>query len=108
MAIASATGSQVINVLIGLGLPWIISTSASLPVHVRGYEKLQLMGCFQAVCVGFYLLILLVPTIPTWGGPGRAMLGRKKGLLLLIAYVFAAGSYAEAGRLHVHEIAQFW
>lgn len=100
MAIASATGSQVINVLIGLGLPWIISTSASLPVYVRGYEKLQLMGCFQAVCVGFYLLILLVPTIPTWGGPGRAMLGRKKGLLLLIAYVFvAAALYAEAGRL---------
>ena len=53
MAIASAAGSQVINVLIGLGLPWIISTSASLPVHVRGYEKLQFMGCFQAVCVGF-------------------------------------------------------
>ena len=107
MAIASATGSQVINVLIGLGLPWIISTSASLPVHVRVYEKLQFMGCFQAVCVGFYLLILLVPTIPTWGGPGRAMLGRKKGLLLLIAYVFAAALYAEAGRLHVREVAQF-
>ena len=34
MAIAGVTGSQLINVLIGLGVPWSITTLASHPVMI--------------------------------------------------------------------------
>ena len=40
MAVASAVGSQVMNVLIGLGMPWLLSTSAGMPITLA--DKAQL------------------------------------------------------------------
>jgi len=40
MAVASAVGSQVINVLVGLGLPWLLSSSAGREVAIKGRSEL--------------------------------------------------------------------
>jgi sodium/potassium/calcium exchanger 5 len=97
MAIASATGSQVINVLIGLGLPWAIATTGPEPVVVNNHHELTVMNCFMAMCVIIYTAVLLLPSIPTWGKRGgRAMLGRREGIGLIVAYALVVSLYQVA------------
>ena len=57
------------------------------------------MGYFILVSVLAYIGALLLPTVPTWGGPGKAELGVCKGWLLLGVYVLVMGTYAMAGRI---------
>jgi Ca2+/Na+ antiporter len=89
MAVSNSTGSQIINILIGLGLPWSISNMAGLTVPVPGVGILQVMGGFQMGNVAIYLSLLLLPTMQTWrpGDHSKASLGRKKGAALLVTYV---------------------
>jgi len=100
MAVASAVGSQVINVLIGLGVPWACATGAGVKVKLpENGELIELMYLMYA-CVGVYLLTLLAPTIPTWGREGRVLLGRTQGWILFGAYGLIAGGYAVQIALH--------
>ena len=55
------------------------------------------MGNFILVSVVAYIAALLLPTLPTWGGPGKARLGHAKGWLLLAVYVLVMSAYALAG-----------
>ena len=48
----------------------------------------------------FYVLLLLGPTVSTWGGVGHVELGRPQGWLLFGAYALAAGIFI-AHMLHV-------
>ena len=36
MAVSNSTGSQIINILIGLGLPWLISNMGGQQISVEG------------------------------------------------------------------------
>ena len=45
MAVASAVGSQVINVLVGLGVPWLITAAAGQQIAVRAHAELQVRPC---------------------------------------------------------------
>lgn len=99
MAVASATGSQVMNILVGLGMPWLVTGAAGQRVVVPEHAQLSHMAMFQLGCVAVYAGVLLLPAVPTWGGRGRAELGRGKGLALLGTYVAVCTAYRLWGQL---------
>ena len=45
MAISSAVGSQVINILLGAGVPWFMSNSAEVVIYVDAHGVLHAMTC---------------------------------------------------------------
>lgn len=95
MAVASAVGSQVINILIGLGVPWMLTTAAGLPVMFPDQQDMSLLMTMTYLmfgCVAVYMSVLL-PTLPTWGGVGTAELGRPQGWYLFVAYAIAAAIF---------------
>ena len=89
MAVSNSTGSQIINILIGLGVPWLISNLAGRTVTIHGVSSLQVMASFQGVNVAVYFSLLLLPTVRTWrpGDHSKASLGKRKGQLLVGWYV---------------------
>lgn len=89
MAVSNSTGSQIINICIGLGLPWLITNIAGRSVPVPGVDTLRIIGGFQAANVAIYFSLLLLPTIQTWrpGDHSKAALSRRKGAILLATYV---------------------
>ena len=91
MAVSNSTGSQIINILIGLGLPWLITNMAGRTVNVHGVGSLRVMASFQTVNVAIYFSLLLLPTIHTWrpGDHSKASLGKRKGRILMVTYVTA-------------------
>ena len=97
MAVASATGSQVVNVLIGLGLPWLISNVFGKLIHIRSHVELAFMSRFMFGCIAAYAAVLILPTVPTWGTRARARLGKREGWTLVVVYVAVVGLYGVAG-----------
>jgi len=89
MAVGNSSGSQIINILIGLGLPWTLSCLADRPIIVGHHAQMQVMAYFQATNVAFFTTIVLLTTVRTWrrGDHGKATLGRRKGAALLALYV---------------------
>ena len=96
MAVSNSTGSQIINILIGLGLPWLISTMASVPVPVHRPAQILQMAAFQGANVFLYLSLVLFVTWRTWrrGDHSKASLGRRKGAALVALYVVVLSVYA--------------
>jgi Ca2+/Na+ antiporter len=101
MAVASAVGSQVINILIGLGLPWTMSGAVDRPIRIADRLELIQMVWAMWACIGAYLLILVTPTLPTWCRQGTASLGRREGAFLIAAYFAAVLLYAVESKLHI-------
>mmetsp|Transcript_1570 Transcript_1570/g.5078 ORF Transcript_1570/g.5078 Transcript_1570/m.5078 type:complete len:187 (+) Transcript_1570:3-563(+) len=95
MAVSNSTGSQILNILVGLGMPWLISCLAGRPVRVRGHGQLEVMAYFQAANVSVYSLLILFATACTWrrGDHSKASLGRHKGATLVGTYLLAISSY---------------
>merc|ERR1719313_1288108 len=89
MAVSNCTGSQILNILVGLGMPWTISCLSGQPVRIPGHEQLQVMAYFQVVNIVAYFCLVLLPSVHTWrcGMRGRALLGKTQGTLLVILYV---------------------
>ena len=78
MAVASAIGSQVMNILIGLGLPWTISTCYGMPIVVPDEPELATMVYLEVVCVLTYVVVVMAPTVFTWGRfGGPPSIGRR-------------------------------
>ncbi|KAL1523131.1 hypothetical protein AB1Y20_018087 [Prymnesium parvum] len=103
MAVSNSTGSQIINILIGLGLPWLLSSMAGKDIPLgSSAEVLQGMARMQALNVVVYLSLILLPTVPTWrpGDHSKASLGRKQAFALLLTYVVSIG--IEAFSLATH------
>lgn len=93
MAVASAVGSQVMNILIGLGVPWLLSTSVGIPIPIVDTAQLSVMTYLMVACWVVYVAVLLLPTLPTWGRYGRASLGPQQGYILFAAYAVASVIY---------------
>ena len=96
MAVASAAGSQVVNVLVGLGLPWLLTAGAGKDTPMpsdKGLAHLNFMMVLTVGCVAVYLGVLLAPTVGTWGGEGKATLGRPQGYLLCLAYALVVAIF---------------
>merc|ERR1712217_355947 len=96
MAISNSTGSQILNILLGLGMPWTLCGLFGRPVPVPDHGLLQVMAYFQAVNVAVYTALLLLATAPTWrfGNHSKATLGRRKGALLILVYLTGLAAYA--------------
>lgn len=96
MAVSNSTGSQILNILGGLGFPWLLSCMAGRPVLVRGHSQIQVMAYIQAANIAVYMSLVLLTTIPTWrpGDHSKAELGRGKGAALVAVYAAALSVYA--------------
>lgn len=65
-----ARHAQVINVLIGLGVPWTITTGVGLPIKIESVGdsasgSLLTLVWYVYGCLAVYLLVLLAPTVPS-------------------------------------------
>jgi Ca2+/H+ antiporter len=93
MAVSNATGSQIINILIGLGFPWLMTgaTGRQVALPSSSIGTLQLLASLQGANVAVYFSLLLLPTVRTWlpGDHSKAVLGRHKGAIFLSVYAIA-------------------
>ena len=91
MAIANVVGSQVINILIGLGLPWFISGMAGLHVKVKGHDDLTGAGGFLIGCIVAFSAMLIVPIAFNCKKP---RLSKWKGRVMSAWYVLTLLCYS--------------
>jgi len=77
MAVANAVGSNVFDILVGLGLPWLIVIVVAASVVNVGVQ--DLWGPTIVLLTTVVLLFVLLST-------GR-LLSRKEGWLLVVAYL---------------------
>ena len=54
--------AQIINILIGLGLPWTLSCLGGRDIVVGHHAQIQVMAYFQATNVAFFVSIILLVT----------------------------------------------
>ena len=89
MAVSNSCGSQIINILIGLGLPWTLSCLSGKNIKVGDHEQIQVMAYFQSANVLVFVSIILFTTYKTWkrGDHSKASLGKRKGTVLVCMYV---------------------
>lgn len=92
MAVSNSFGSQIINILIGLGVPWAISNAAGTAIHVGDVWHIRVMGGLQA-CNVFALFTVLLGVALTCGEE-KAVLTRRKGGVLLLMYISGVVAYA--------------
>lgn len=92
MAVSNSFGSQIINILIGLGMPWAISNAAGMPIHIGDVWHIRLMGGLQACNVVALFSVLL--GIALTSCESKAVLTRTKGGVLLLMYITGVGVYS--------------
>ncbi len=94
MAVSNAIGSQVINIAIGLGLPWLIATASEKNgevFQITDHDQIQVAAYFQlgAVTINFLLLLGLA----VYRKENKALLTRTKGYILITCYVIIVAAY---------------
>merc|ERR1719487_645211 len=77
MAVSNALGSNIFDILLGLGLPWLISLMIGKPVVFLGVGRLLY---WVAVLMGTLVVFMLVVVASGW------KLGFKMGLVLVSTY----------------------
>ena len=87
MAVSNCQGSQVINIGIGLGLPWLLTNMTGQNVAVCGHQILQISAVFQT-CVVLCNFCLLVGWSIIYQQK-KAQLESWKAAALLVIYVMA-------------------
>jgi len=92
MAVSNSFGSQIINILIGLGMPWTMSCTAGQPIALTDVAHIRIMGCIQAVHVAVIFSALL--GVAFAGGHTKAVLSKGKGAGLLAMYAAGVAFYA--------------
>lgn len=84
-AVSNAVGSQVINVALGVGLPFLIYNCATgLPIATPAGDLVLLASCLLIV-VGAYLILALAPVFII----GQAGIHKYGGYFLLVAFLGA-------------------
>mmetsp|Transcript_7667 Transcript_7667/g.11610 ORF Transcript_7667/g.11610 Transcript_7667/m.11610 type:complete len:434 (+) Transcript_7667:76-1377(+) len=92
MAVANSIGSQIINICLGLGFPWVIHNMAGKPVEIQDHKSLQVAVFFQAGVVFFSFCIFLGSALVL--RQKKAILNRTKGCALILAYIAVLSAYA--------------
>mmetsp|Transcript_27195 Transcript_27195/g.86380 ORF Transcript_27195/g.86380 Transcript_27195/m.86380 type:complete len:523 (+) Transcript_27195:2620-4188(+) len=108
MAVSNSCGSQIINILVGLGLPWFLSNWAGIQISIPEHEDLALMAGVQSVVIAVFTALLLCTTIHTWrpGDHRKAILGPGKGTALLLCYAACVAGYPVVHYLFDHDPAR--
>ena len=94
MAVSNALGSQIINILIGLGLPWLLVDSfggREGGVCVTDHISLQFAASFQFCAVAMNFILLL--GVAVYQRTNKAHLTKFKGKIFLGAYAVVVMSY---------------
>lgn len=85
MAVSNAIGSQIINILIGLGLPWMITDLVpGNCVRLYAHKALQYAAIFQFSIVGTFLALLL--GVALLFKQNKAVLSKAKARFLMACY----------------------
>ena len=100
MAVANSCGSQITNILLGLGLPWFLADlkadgSGQAPqayVQVSDHAHLQVASFFQFFNLTLFVVALLL--MAALQNTTKAQLTKRKGLMFMAAYVLCIGGYA--------------
>lgn len=105
MAVSNSCGSQIINILVGLGLPWFLSNWAGIQISIPEHEDLALMAGVQSVVIAVFTALLLCTTIHTWrpGDHRKAILGPGNGTALLLCYAACVAGYPVVHYLFDHD-----
>ena len=86
MAVSNAIGSQIINILIGLGMPWMITDLVKGHcVRLYAHKSLQYAAFFQFGIVATFLTLLLGSALIF--GQNKAVLSKGKARFLMCGYV---------------------
>jgi Ca2+/Na+ antiporter len=93
MAVSNALGSQIINIAIGLGLPWLLATSLESDgsIQVTDHDDIQIAGYFQFGAVLVNVTLLLGSA--WYFGDNKAKLTAQKGKILACTYLAVIVSY---------------
>ncbi|GAB5366910.1 hypothetical protein AAMO2058_001184400 [Amorphochlora amoebiformis] len=92
MAVANSIGSQIINICLGLGVPWALQNAIQGPVEIQDHESLQIAVWFQAGVVAFSFSLFLGHAFVL--RLKKAILHRGKGYALIFAYIAVLCGYA--------------
>lgn len=86
MAVANALGSNVFDIMLGLGLPWLIKCAMGKKVEFPGAREELILGmCVLVAVLGVFILVLVLY---------RWHLSRKMGALLISLYFVYVVVYA--------------
>lgn len=89
MAVSNCQGTQVINICLGLGGPWFMTTLGGTPI---GLNKSLIPPAIFQVCVVIINISLLLGSAIFLGLP-KAILDRKKSGFLIATYFAAVGGF---------------
>lgn len=98
MAVSNCVGSQICNIFIGLGLPWMLYNAAiGSPVQVdtpNGHEHntLRVAAIFQFCVVSIFSLLMLGTAVIN--GLDKAQLNKMKSYMLITTYILVLGGFA--------------
>lgn len=81
MAVSNAFGSNTFNIMVGLGLPWLLYTGFG--THFEAYHSLRDEGITQSVLILFTVLLVFVVLVI----PNDFTLYRWHGVLFIALYV---------------------
>jgi Ca2+/Na+ antiporter len=98
MAVSNSCGSQITNILFGLGVPFFISTAQAKaagetvsPVYLAEYKEILIAIGFQLGNICLFLLIMFGETI--YHHFDKVHLTKKKGLIMSIIYACVVVGY---------------
>ncbi len=91
MAVSNCQDTQVINIGIGLGLPWLLTNLTGNDVTVCGHKILQVSAIFQTcvVLTNFFLLVALASIQKT----NKAVFQKWKAYALNALYACAMAGF---------------
>jgi K+-dependent Na+/Ca+ exchanger-like protein len=92
MAVSNCLGSQITNILMGLGLPWLISNLSGHEVVIKKHGQIQKAAYIQAWNVVLCASLLLGAA--TIYKQTKARLTKPKGYVMLAFYAIAIGLFA--------------
>merc|ERR1711865_894709 len=92
-AVSNAIGSQIINILIGLGLPWMITDMVQGHcIRLYAHKSLQYAAFFQFIIVGTFLTMLL--GVALIFGQNKAILTKNKATFLMSGYFVVVRNFS--------------
>jgi sodium/potassium/calcium exchanger 3 len=91
MAVSNAIGSQIINILIGLGLPWLLTNLTGTCIRLYAHKALQAASFFQFGIVFTFLSLLLGIALVLQ--QNKAILSKVKARFLILGYFLVIGAF---------------